>query len=148
MSVWTSLQKRCLSLYLRPSGDLCTASLQVSKQEDSFFLLCVYTNIYISHCCLFNKVSGSRPLLPSFFHFPELDAHRPKLCVLKDVSSLTCSWVLHRVPITWCHPRRRHTLLQQPCVNSLLLLKCLPGQGLPGVYTSSISTQIQVWCSL
>lgn len=114
-----------------------------NKKVD-FFLLCVYTNIYISHCCLFNKVSGSHPLLPSSFHFPELDAYRPKPCMLKDVSSLTCSWV----PITWCHPWRRHTLLQQPCVNSLLLLKCLPGQRVPGVYTSSISTQIQVRCSL
>ncbi len=44
----------------------------------------------------------------------------------------------------WCHPWRRHALLQQSCVNSLL--KCLPGQRLLGVYMSSISTQIQVWC--
>jgi len=62
-------------------------------------------------------VSGSHPLLPSTFHFSTLD-DRPKPCVLKDVSSLTCSWVLHRVPITWCHPWRRLTWLQQPRVNS------------------------------
>ncbi len=138
---WTFLlRKHSVSLSLGPepgvkqnfAQPLCRCPNK--KVEILYYCVHTLTFTFLTVVCLIKWVDLA--------HFCQV----PFICQssLKDVSSLTCSWVLHRFPITWCHPWRRHVLLQQSCVNSLL--KCLPGQRFLGVYSSSISTQIQVRC--
>lgn len=113
------------------------------KVEIFFYFVRTLTFTFLTVVCFIKWVDLAHFCQVAFIS-QRSSCNLPKPCVLKDVSSLTCSWVMHRLPITWCHPWRRHALLQQSCVNSLF--KCLPGQCLFAVYTSSISTQIQVWC--
>lgn len=122
--------------------------LQVSKQEGLVFLLCVYTNIYISHHCLFKKMSESRQLLPSSFHFPQIGTYtgqkRVERRLLYDLFlSATCCPSLDVILVEGMHCCSR--LVSTACLY-FVPGKCLHRQHLPVVHMSSISTQIQVWC--